>query len=80
VEKLISYNYYQGNVAELEEALERALLIAEGGVISSEHIFLALWPKKRPGVKPAAPLSLCRTQCRRGSTRVIFRLPLRLYF
>jgi len=40
MEKLISYDYYRGNVAELEDALERALLIADEGVISSEHIFL----------------------------------------
>lgn len=49
MEKLISYDYYQGNAAELEEALERALLIAEGETISSEHIFLgAAAGKKGP--------------------------------
>lgn len=51
IEKLISYDYYQGNVAELEDALERAFLLAEEGVISSEHIFLgAVAGKTGPAV------------------------------
>jgi transcriptional regulator with AAA-type ATPase domain/ferredoxin len=39
-EKLLSYDYFQGNVTELEDALDRAFLLAESEQIDSEHIFL----------------------------------------
>ncbi|KJS50303.1 sigma 54-interacting transcriptional regulator [Desulfosporosinus sp. BICA1-9] len=38
-EKLLNYKYTQSNVAELEEILERALVLADGGEINAEHIF-----------------------------------------
>ena len=40
MEKLLTYDYCQDNVAELEDALDRAFVLAEGNHISSEHIFL----------------------------------------
>lgn len=40
MEKLLSYDYYIGNVAELEEVLERAVLLSENNQILFEHIFL----------------------------------------
>lgn len=40
VEKLISYDYYYGNVTELEEVLDRAFLLAGNGNISADEIFL----------------------------------------
>ena len=38
-EKLLNYKYIQSNVAELEEILERALVLSDGGEINAEHIF-----------------------------------------
>lgn len=37
---LMSYDYLQGNVRELEEILQRAVLLAEDGLIYNEQIFL----------------------------------------
>ena len=50
MEKLISYDYYRGNVAELEDALERALLIADEGSFPLSIFFWALCRESRPGV------------------------------
>jgi transcriptional regulator with GAF, ATPase, and Fis domain/polyferredoxin len=47
VTKLISYGYHWGNVRELEDAIRRAVILAESEVIHSEAIFL--------GPPPAAP-------------------------
>ena len=38
--KLVSYDYAVGNVAELEEAVERAVVLASGETIAEEEIFL----------------------------------------
>lgn len=38
--KLVSYDYYFANTQELEEAIERAVIIAEGDTIPAEAIFL----------------------------------------
>jgi transcriptional regulator with AAA-type ATPase domain/ferredoxin len=38
-EKLLNYKYTQSNVAELEEILERALILSDGGEINAEAIF-----------------------------------------
>jgi len=37
---LMSYDYLQGNVRELKEILQRAVLLAEDGIIYNEQIFL----------------------------------------
>lgn len=41
-EKLLTYKYTQANVAELEEILERALVLADGEVIAAEHVFTGI--------------------------------------
>lgn len=46
-EKLLAYRW-PGNVRELRNAIERAMILCEGGLISSEHLPLAL------GRSPAA--------------------------
>lgn len=40
LEKLLSYDYSRANFAELEEVVERAAHLADGGLISDEHVFL----------------------------------------
>lgn len=50
MEKLLSYDYYQGNISELIEALERAILFAEGNIISPEHVFLGKVPPRPPAL------------------------------
>jgi transcriptional regulator with AAA-type ATPase domain len=42
MEKLLSYDYYHGNVAELEEVLGRAFLLTENDLIDSEQVFLGV--------------------------------------
>jgi transcriptional regulator with AAA-type ATPase domain/polyferredoxin len=50
VEKLISYDYHYGNVTELEEVLERALLLTSNSIISGDEIFLGkIYDKKTTG-------------------------------
>ena len=44
VAKLVTHDFAQGNVTELEEAMRRALVLSEGGVIGPDEIFLV-----RPG-------------------------------
>jgi transcriptional regulator with AAA-type ATPase domain/polyferredoxin len=44
VTRLVSYDFAAGNVRELERAIERAVLIAEGETISADEIFLRLPP------------------------------------
>lgn len=39
IEKLLLYDYYHGNVAELEEILDRALHLTENDLIDSEQVF-----------------------------------------
>ncbi|WP_027365004.1 sigma 54-interacting transcriptional regulator [Desulfotruncus alcoholivorax] len=41
-EKLLTYKYTQANVAELEEILERAMVLADGEVIAAEHVFTGI--------------------------------------
>jgi transcriptional regulator with AAA-type ATPase domain len=43
--KLVSHDYVSGNVRELEEAIERAVILAEGETIQAEEIFLGLPPR-----------------------------------
>ena len=47
--KLVSYDYRFANVLELEEAIERAVIIADGETIPQEAIFLGPPPVERPG-------------------------------
>ena len=47
--KLVSYDYAFANVQELEEAIERAVIIADGETIPQEAIFLGPPPVERPG-------------------------------
>jgi len=50
--KLVTHDYEQGNVAELEEALRRALLLSGDDVIDAEEIFLHRpgESRERPGI------------------------------
>lgn len=41
-EKLLAYDFAQANVSELEEILERALVLADGQLITADHIFTGL--------------------------------------
>ncbi len=45
--KLVSYDYAIGNVGELEEAVERAVVLAAGETIIEEEIFLGPPPRTR---------------------------------
>ncbi len=47
--KLVSYDYAFANVLELEEAIERAVIIADGETIPPEAIFIGPPPVERPG-------------------------------
>lgn len=47
--RLVSYDYAFANVQELEEAIERAVIIADGDTIRAETIFLGPPPVERPG-------------------------------
>ena len=47
--RLVSYDYAFANVLELEEAIERAVIIADGATIPPEAIFLGPPPVERPG-------------------------------
>lgn len=46
--KLVSYDYLIANVQELEEAIERAVIINDDGTIGAEEIFLGPPPDMRP--------------------------------
>ena len=46
--KLVSYNYAYGNVRELEEAVERAVTITDGPVITPDEVFLGAAVGARP--------------------------------
>lgn len=37
---LLSAHEWKGNIRELENVVERAILLAEGGVVTPEHLFL----------------------------------------
>lgn len=51
MKKLLSYDYYHGNVAELEEVLDRAFLLTENDLIDSEQVFLgAIAGKTGPAI------------------------------
>jgi transcriptional regulator with AAA-type ATPase domain/polyferredoxin len=45
ISKLVSHDYLSGNVRELEEVIERAVILAEGATIKAEEIFLGLPPR-----------------------------------
>lgn len=47
--KLVSYDYAFANVHELEEAIERAVIVTDGPAIPPETIFLGPPPSERPG-------------------------------
>jgi transcriptional regulator with AAA-type ATPase domain/polyferredoxin len=47
--KLVSYDYAFANVHELEEAIERAVIVTDGAAIPPEAIFLGPPPSERPG-------------------------------
>ncbi|MEK7742827.1 MAG: sigma 54-interacting transcriptional regulator, partial [Elusimicrobiota bacterium] len=46
VTKLVSYDYLFGNVRELKEAMERAVVLAEGELIGAEEVFLGVPAKQ----------------------------------
>jgi transcriptional regulator with GAF, ATPase, and Fis domain len=54
-DRLLSYSW-PGNVRELRNAIERAVILCEGGLISSEHLPIAIG-QVRPGAAVPAPTS-----------------------
>ncbi|HET7294970.1 MAG TPA: helix-turn-helix domain-containing protein, partial [Vicinamibacteria bacterium] len=54
-EKLVAYPW-PGNVRELRNAIERAVILCEGGLITSEHLPLGIvTPAKAAAGRSAAP-------------------------
>jgi transcriptional regulator with GAF, ATPase, and Fis domain len=55
-EKLMTYSW-PGNVRELRNALERAVILCEGGLITSDHLPVGLVsaPTAQAGAPPSAP-------------------------
>ncbi len=57
-EKMLAYAW-PGNVRELRNAIERAVILCEGGLITSEHLPIALdavaAPRPRPPAAPSPP-------------------------
>jgi transcriptional regulator with GAF, ATPase, and Fis domain len=45
---------WPGNVRELRNAVERAVILCEGGLITSEHLPLGMAPAPAPAARPAA--------------------------
>ncbi len=50
--ELLSNYYWKGNVRELENAIERAVILCEGDIITPEHFILDKYTKTSPGEKP----------------------------
>jgi transcriptional regulator with AAA-type ATPase domain len=48
--RLVSYDYHIGNDRELEQAVERAVILTDGAVVEAETIFLGPPPPPRRGV------------------------------
>ena len=46
---------WPGNVRELRNASERAVILCEGGLITSEHLPLGIASAARAGARPSAP-------------------------
>jgi DNA-binding NtrC family response regulator len=53
-DRLLSY-HWPGNVRELRNAIERAVILAEGGLITSDHLPIAVG-QSRPAAPAAAPV------------------------
>jgi DNA-binding NtrC family response regulator len=53
-DRLVSYAW-PGNVRELRNAIERAVILCEGGLISSEHLPIAVGQARTPPPAVAAP-------------------------
>jgi DNA-binding NtrC family response regulator len=53
-ERLRGY-HWPGNVRELRNTLERAAILCEGGLITSEHLSLLPAPTRRAPVEPLLP-------------------------
>jgi len=49
VTKMVSYDYRIGNVRELEEAMERAVILTDDEIMDAEEILLGPPPASRPG-------------------------------
>lgn len=59
IRRLVSYDYRIGNVQELREAMERAVMLADGSLIGDQEIFLQPAPvEKSPGPNLLALLGL----------------------
>ncbi|NWF98418.1 MAG: sigma-54-dependent Fis family transcriptional regulator [Nitrospirae bacterium] len=52
--ELLSNYYWKGNVRELENAIERAVILCEGDIISPEHFILDKYSKAFTDEKPGA--------------------------
>jgi len=53
-DKLVAYSW-PGNVRELRNALERAVILCEGGLVTSEHLPLGIASAVREDPRPAVP-------------------------
>jgi transcriptional regulator with GAF, ATPase, and Fis domain len=53
-QRLVAYAW-PGNVRELRNALERAVILCEGGLITSEHLPIGVAAAVKPAAAPAAP-------------------------
>ncbi|WP_031517312.1 sigma 54-interacting transcriptional regulator [Desulfofalx alkaliphila] len=49
VEKLLSHDYQQSNIQELEEIIDRAVLLTDGEVIEADSIIIGEVNRSRPG-------------------------------
>ena len=73
--RLVSYDYLFANVQELEESIERAVIISDGESIAPEAIFLGLPPSQKPRgfnlLELPAPLVRTALRFFPGGVRVI---------
>jgi two-component system response regulator HydG len=53
-DRLLTYSW-PGNVRELRNAIERAVILCEGGLISSEHLPIAIGQMRTPALAAVAP-------------------------
>jgi len=66
-DRLLSY-HWPGNVRELRNAIERAVILAEGGLITSEHLPIAVGQTKpKPAIIAAAAPALATAAAADGS-------------
>jgi DNA-binding NtrC family response regulator len=55
-ERLLTYSW-PGNVRELRNAIERAVILSEGGLVASEHLPVAIAQHQKQDTEPIVPRS-----------------------